>query len=53
MDVYHSDSIERISDDFIQEAAIEAGEFDNVKECKYIIPSHWDIGTVDLSLSLW
>ena len=45
-DVYHSDSIERISDDFIQEAAIEAGEFDNVKECKYIIPSHWDIGKV-------
>ena len=37
-DVYHSDNIERVSDDFIKEVAIETGEFDNIKECKYIIP---------------
>lgn len=45
-DVYHSDNIERVSDDFIQEVGIENGEFDNVKECAYAIPSHWDIGKV-------
>lgn len=45
-DVYHSDNIERVSDDFIQEAGIKNGNFDNVKECNYAIPSHWDIGKV-------
>lgn len=45
-DVYHSDNIDRVSDDFIEEAEITEGNFDNVKECKYAIPSHWDIGKV-------
>ena len=45
-DVYHSDNIDRVSDDFIQEASIKNGEFDNVKECRYAIPSYWDIGKV-------
>ncbi len=45
-DVYHSDNIDRVSDDFIGEAGIEVGNFDNVKECAYAIPSHWDIGKV-------
>lgn len=45
-DIYHSDNIERVSDDFIREAGIRNGEFDNVKECNYAIPSHWDIGKV-------
>ena len=45
-DVYHSDNIDRVSDDFIREAGIEKGTFDNVKECSYAIPSHWDIGKV-------
>ena len=25
---------------------IPVGTFDNVKECKYSIPSHWDVGKV-------
>ena len=45
-DVYHSDNIDRVSDDFIREAGIKKGTFDNVKECSYTIPSHWDIGKV-------
>ena len=45
-DIYHSDNIERVSDDFIREAKIETGNFDNVETCKYAIPSHWDIGKV-------
>lgn len=45
-DVYHSDNIDRVSDDFIEEAAIRTGEFDNVGDCRYAIPSHWDIGKV-------
>lgn len=45
-DVYHSDNIDRVSNDFIKESGIEKGNFDNVKECGYTIPSHWDIGKV-------
>lgn len=45
-DIYHSDNIERVSEDFIKEADIKDGNFDNVRECQYAIPSHWDIGKV-------
>ena len=45
-DVYHCDIIDQVSEDFIAEAHIPIGTFDNVKECKYSIPSHWDIGKV-------
>lgn len=45
-DVYHCDNIERVSEDFIEEAKIKQGNFDNVKMCGYTIPSCWDIGKV-------
>jgi len=45
-DVYHCDNIERVADDFIEEAGIGEGAFDNVGECMYAVPSHWDIGKV-------
>lgn len=45
-DIYHSDNIERVSDDFVEEAHIPTGIFDNVGDCKYAIPTHWDIGKV-------
>lgn len=45
-DVYHSDNIDRVSDDFIEAAGITTGDFDNVSAAKYAVPSHWDIGKV-------
>ncbi len=45
-DVYHSDNIDRVSDDFITEARLKTGNFDNVSACQYAIPTHWDIGKV-------
>lgn len=45
-DVYHSDNLDRVRDDFIEEAGIPTGTFDNVAACGYAIPSHWDIGKV-------
>lgn len=45
-DVYHCDNIDSVSDSFIEEAGIETGHFDNVSECGYSVPSHWDIGKV-------
>ena len=45
-DVYHCDNMDRVSEDFIEEAGIADGNFDNVGQCRYSIPSHWDIGKV-------
>lgn len=45
-DVYHSDNIDRVSDDFIAAAGISTGDFDNVAAARYAVPSHWDIGKV-------
>ena len=45
-DVYHCDNIERVCMDYVEEASIEEGTFDNVAGSRYAIPSYWDIGKV-------
>lgn len=45
-DIYHSDNIERVAEDFIKDAQLANGEFDNVKNAKYSVPTYWDIGKV-------
>lgn len=45
-DVYHCDNIDAVSDDFIQRSHLQEGIFDNVGDCLYAVPSHWDIGKV-------
>ena len=45
-DVYHCDNIDKVSDDFIEAADIISGNFDNIADCGYAVPSHWDIGKV-------
>lgn len=45
-DVYHSDCIENVADDFIESCHIQQGTFDNVAAAQYSVPSHWDIGKV-------
>lgn len=45
-DVYHCENIEAVSDNFIKDAGIVSGKFDNVADCGYAVPSHWDIGKV-------
>ena len=45
-DVFHSEPIEKVADDFIIRARIPDGQFDNVKLCRYNVPDYWDIGEV-------
>ena len=40
------ENIDAVSDDFIEDASIVHGAFDNVADCGYVVPSHWDIGKV-------
>lgn len=45
-DVFHCEPIEKVADDFAREYKISTGAFDNVGECRYLVPSYWDIGAV-------
>lgn len=45
-DVYHSENIDKVSDELITRYRIAEGNFDNVAAGKYAIPTHWDIGKV-------
>ncbi len=45
-EVYHSEDIEQASDEFIKEAKIENGKYDNIITCKCRIPTYWEIGKV-------
>ena len=45
-EVYHSENIEKISDELISEAKIEIGEYDIISNCEGNVPSYWDIGKV-------
>lgn len=45
-DMYHSDNLNRVCEDFIEKAEIKDGTFDNVSAARYAIPSHWDMGKV-------
>lgn len=45
-DVYHSDNIDKVSDELIEKYHISIGHFDNIDQARYAIPTHWDIGKV-------
>lgn len=45
-DVYHSDNIENVAETFINKYNLKNGQFDNVANAKYAVPSYWDIGKV-------
>jgi hypothetical protein len=45
-DIYHSENIDKISDELITAHQIEDGHFDNVAASKYTVPTFWDIGKV-------
>ena len=45
-DVLHCEPIETTSDKLIKRIGIANGSFDNVAQCKYTVPTHFDIGKV-------
>ena len=45
-DVLHCEPIAKTADYYIDFCHIPAGDFDNVADCKYAVPSYWDIGKV-------
>ena len=45
-EIYHSENIEKVCDEFIEKADIEIGDYDNISTCEYRIPTYWEIGKV-------
>ena len=45
-DIYHSENIDKVSDELISYGNIQTGHFDNVSTTKYTLPTIWDIGKV-------
>lgn len=45
-DVFHCEPIEKVAAEFIEEARIEEGTFDNEGDCRYRVPDYWTIGEV-------
>lgn len=45
-EVYHSENIEKVSDEIIEQSKIKHGNYDIIGNCKYNIPTYWDIGKV-------
>ena len=45
-DVYHCENIDKVTDEFITDAAIPTGNFDNITLCDYKVPTYWEIGRV-------
>jgi len=45
-DVFHCEPIEKVAAEFIEESGMTKGNFDNVGECRYLVPDYWTIGEV-------
>lgn len=45
-DVYHCENIEKVSDEFIESAEIQVGEYDCVSNCEYRVPTYWELGKI-------
>lgn len=45
-EVYHSENIEKVADEFIENNNISMGEYDILSNCKDRIPTFWEISKV-------
>lgn len=45
-DIYHSENLDKVSNELINACIIETGHYDNVANANYAVPTIWDIGKV-------
>lgn len=45
-EVYHCENIDKVAEEWIEKANIQMGDYDTISNCKYSIPTYWDIGKV-------
>ncbi len=46
VDILHCELIAKVADEYIESCKLKTGNFDNIANCKYAVPSYWDIGRV-------
>lgn len=51
-DVLHSENIEKIADEIIQERGITQGDYDIITNCRERIPSYYELGRIYTTLIL-
>ena len=51
-EVYHSENIEKVADEFIEKTGIEQGSYDMVLTCEYRVPTYWELGKIYRTLIL-
>lgn len=44
--IYHSENMEKVSDEFIQKHEIKMGDYDVISRCNSKAPSFWELGRV-------
>lgn len=44
--VYHSENIDKVADELISKNNIHNGDYDIIKNCKYRVPTYFEIGKV-------
>ncbi len=45
-EVYHCENIDKVSEEFIEKANIEIGDYDHIANCKYRVPTYFEIGRI-------
>lgn len=45
-EVYHSENIEKVAEEFIEKAQIQDGNYDVTANCEYRVPSFWKLGRI-------
>ena len=45
-EVYHSENIEKVAEEFIEKAQIKNGDYDVTQNYEYRIPSFWELGRI-------
>lgn len=45
-EVYHCENIEKVAEEFIEDVGIEKGKYNHIDNCKYRVPTYWEIGKV-------
>lgn len=45
-DVYHSENIEKVSDEFIEACQMQNGDYDIIENCKNRVPTIWELGRI-------
>ena len=44
--VYHSENIDKVSDEIIEKFHIQSGDYDIISDCHYRVPSVWELGRI-------